>query len=71
MSLGLRMLLGCVLPLALIFLLPLVGISETVTVFVFIVLMFACHLGMMGHHKHGSSETHQRPANGDHLHEQD
>ena len=60
---GLWMLLGCLLPLFLIFLLPLLGLSGNVGTFLFIVLMFACHLLMMrghgvsgdgreGHHGH-------------------
>jgi hypothetical protein len=51
MSHSLKMLLGCLLPLLLIFVLPLLGVGEGVTLFVFILLMFACHLFMMrGHH---------------------
>ena len=46
----LRMILGCILPLLAIFVLPLFGIDAGLTLFVFIVLMFVCHLGMMGHH---------------------
>jgi len=49
----LLMLIGCVLPLLLIFLLPLFGINGNVSVLIFIVLMFACHLLMpMGHTRH-------------------
>lgn len=55
MSHHFKMLLGCLLPLLVIVLLPVFGVSDTVTVFIFIVLMFFCHLGMMrGHLKHGS-----------------
>lgn len=47
------MLIGCVLPLLLIFLLPLFGITGQGSLLVFIVLMFACHLLMpMGHGRH-------------------
>lgn len=53
MSHTLRMLLGCLLPLALIFLLPLLGVGSGVTLTIFLVLMFACHLLMMGGHGHG------------------
>ena len=42
-----RMLAGCILPWLLIFMLPLLGISEATSVFVAIVLIFACHLLMM------------------------
>ena len=51
MSHTLKMLLGCLVPLLLIFVLPLFGVGEGVTLFVFIVLMFACHLFMMGGHR--------------------
>lgn len=40
-------LLGCILPVAVIFLLPLLGVSSGAVLFVFIVLMFGCHLLMM------------------------
>jgi len=45
-----RMLIGCILPFALIFVLPLFGVGEGVTLTVFIVLMLGCHLMMMGGH---------------------
>lgn len=45
-----RMLIGCLLPLLLIFILPLFGVGEGVTLFIFIILMFGCHLLMMGGH---------------------
>lgn len=63
----LRMLLGCLLPLLLIFLLPLFGLGEGVTLFVALVLMFACHLLMIG--DHGGShphEIHYQSDEGDH-----
>ena len=41
-----HMLFGCVLPFLLIFLLPLFGVSQGMTLTVFIVLMFGCHLFM-------------------------
>lgn len=46
---------GCVLPLLLIFLLPLFGVGEGAILFVFIVVMFGCHLLMMGGHRHGDA----------------
>ncbi len=49
---GLFHLLGCLAPLLLIFLLPLFGVGSGVTLFVFIALMFGCHLLMMGRHGH-------------------
>ncbi|MDW7710604.1 MAG: hypothetical protein SCH98_09020 [Deferrisomatales bacterium] len=66
----LRMILGCMLPLLAIFALPLFGIDTGFTLFVFIVLMFACHLGMMGHHKRGSDHGGSRSDKGDRDHEQ-
>lgn len=54
----LRMVLGCVFPMVLIFLLPLFGVGEGVSLFVFLVLMFGCHLLMMGghHEDHGNTQ---------------
>lgn len=52
MSRNLKMLLGCLLPLLVIFLLPLFGLGQGLGLFLFIVLMFACHLLMMGSHDH-------------------
>ncbi|MEZ6100657.1 MAG: hypothetical protein R3E01_16940 [Pirellulaceae bacterium] len=43
----LHMLIGCGLPMLLIFVLPLFGVSEGITMTVFIVLMLGCHLLMM------------------------
>ncbi len=66
---SLRMILGCLLPFLLIFVLPLFGVSEGVTLAVFMILMFACHLFMMaGHHgpqDHLDSHDEQR---GQHEH---
>lgn len=58
MSHTIRMLIGCLLPLALIFVLPLFGVGSGVTLLVFIGLMFMCHLMMMGGHGHGSHGEH-------------
>ena len=57
MSHHIKMLIGCLLPIAMIVLLPLLGVSDSITVFIFFVLMFACHLGMM--HKHGHHHGHR------------
>lgn len=46
-------LLGCLLPLLVIFLLPLFGIGGGAALILVIVLMFACHLFMMRGHAHG------------------
>jgi hypothetical protein len=65
MSHTIKMILGCVLPLLLIFLLPLFGVGEGVTLLVFTVLMFACHLFMMGGHgHHGGREGHNENPHG-------
>lgn len=54
---ALMMVLGCGIPLLLIFLLPLFGVSSSVTFSIFIILMVACHVvhfAMMGRHEsHG------------------
>lgn len=65
------MIIGCVLPLLLIFLAPALGVSSATSTFIFIVLMFACHLLMPmhlhGNHqkKHQNSET-TKPENHGH-----
>ncbi|MCJ8163380.1 hypothetical protein MKJ04_00900 [Pontibacter sp. E15-1] len=50
------MIIGCTLPLLLIFLAPALWLSGNVSLFIFIIVMFACHLLMPMHHggpKHG------------------
>lgn len=49
---GLWMILGCVLPLLLIFLLPAFGVRGNNVFLFFILAMFACHFLMMGSHGH-------------------
>ncbi|MCB9290741.1 MAG: hypothetical protein H6560_25765 [Lewinellaceae bacterium] len=47
------MLVGCTLPLLLIFFAPALGLSEDTGLFLFILAMFACHLLMPhGHGQH-------------------
>lgn len=46
----LMMLVGCALPLLLIFIAPLLGIRGSWPVFIFVAAMFACHLLMPMHH---------------------
>jgi hypothetical protein len=54
---GLWMIIGCVLPLLLIFILPALGVTGDYSTFLFIVFMFACHLLMMGGHgNHGGNK---------------
>ena len=55
MSHTLKMLIGCLAPLLLIFALPVFGVSETVSVWLFVILMFGCHLLMM-RGDHGSRD---------------
>ncbi|MGE4093975.1 MAG: hypothetical protein AB7G75_24400, partial [Candidatus Binatia bacterium] len=65
MSHTLRMLLGCLLPLALIFVLPLLGVDQGISLFIFLILMFACHLLMLGgHHGHHQHSTRPRLSKG-------
>lgn len=54
----LHMLIGCGLPMLLIFVLPLFGVSEGITLTVFIVLMLGCHLLMMRGHMSDHSDHH-------------
>lgn len=60
MNQTIKTLIGCLVPLLLIFLLPYFGITEGLGVFLFIVLMFACHLfmhgGGHGHDEHDNSQ---------------
>ena len=52
---GILHILGCLIPISLIFILPALGFGSGVTFTVFFILMFACHLLMMGDH----SQSHQ------------
>ncbi len=54
---ALLMVIGCILPLIVIFLLPMIGITGNVTVLIFIVLMLLCHLMMPMHGGHGRHES--------------
>lgn len=45
------MLIGCALPVLLIFIFPLLGIKGNWPLFIFILLMFVCHLFMINWHK--------------------
>ncbi|QDV83750.1 hypothetical protein TBK1r_26920 [Stieleria magnilauensis] len=60
-----RMLLGCMIPIAMIFVLPLLGVSEGVTLAVFLVLMLGCHLLMVpSHHSGHLDHDHQHKDQG-------
>ena len=61
-------LLGCLLPLLVIFLLPLLGVGEGIGLSLAIVLFFACHLFMMGGHRHESDEQHLQSGGRAHDH---
>ena len=55
------MIIGCSIPLLLIFFAPALGLSGNWSLFIFIIAMFACHL-LMPHHgghrqNHKNSET--------------
>lgn len=53
-----KMLLGCLLPLLLIFILPFFGVGQGFSLFLFTLLMFACHLMMLGGHgKHQHTQS--------------
>ena len=54
----LHMLIGCGLPMLLIFVLPLFSVSEGVTLTIFVVLMLGCHLLMMRGHMGDHSDHH-------------
>ncbi|MEJ5962980.1 hypothetical protein [Pedobacter immunditicola] len=53
------MIIGCILPLLLIFLAPALGLSSKTSMFIFIVFMFACHL-LMPMHFHGNHTKKQQ-----------
>ena len=53
------MIIGCSIPLLLIFIAPAIGISGNISLFIFIIFMFACHLLMPMHskeHEHQPSD---------------
>lgn len=50
------MIIGCLLPLLLIFIAPSLGLGGNIPLFIFILAMFACHLLMPMHGGH----SHQR-----------
>lgn len=60
---GILHILGCLIPISLIFILPALGVSSGVTYTVFIVLMFACHFFMMSGHGHGGHASNNHSQN--------
>lgn len=61
-------LLGCLLPLLVIFLLPLLGVDSGISLFLFIVLMFGCHLFMMRGHGHSDGTDESSHGGDSHAH---
>lgn len=56
------MIIGCTLPLLLIFFSPALGIGSGVSLFIFIIAMFACHL-LMPMHQHGGHNHEEKQQN--------
>ncbi len=54
------MIIGCTLPLLLIFLAPAIGLGQNYSLFLFILAMFAIHLLMP--HEHGGHQHHSSPS---------
>ncbi len=58
------MIIGCTLPLLLIFFAPALGLGSNASLLIFIVAMFACHLLMPhGHGGHGGHGQHDPSPN--------
>lgn len=58
------MVIGCTLPLLLVFFAPVLGLSSSLSTFIFIVAMFACHLLMpMHHHRENAQQQQQQKQN--------
>lgn len=51
------MVIGCTLPLLLIFIAPALGLGSGISLFIFIIAMYACHLLMPMHHHGGHEHT--------------
>ncbi len=60
------MLIGCGIPLLLIFFAPMLGLGEDVSLFVFVIAMFACHLMMPQHGKHNHHHKKETTKTKDH-----
>ena len=50
------MIIGCGLPLLLIFFAPALGLGSGTSLFIFLIAMFACHLLMPMHHLGGHNQ---------------
>lgn len=55
------MVIGCTLPLLLIFLAPALGLGSDISFLIFMIAMFACHLLMPMHHRGHNHEHYQSP----------
>lgn len=66
------MIIGCALPLILIFFAPALGLGGNTSLFVFIFVMFACHLFMPHHgghgHNHEKKDSPVKSNNNEHKH---
>lgn len=51
---NLWMIIGCGIPLLFLFIAPMLGLNSSITLFLFLIAMFACHIMMIGHHRKGS-----------------
>lgn len=54
------MIIGCILPILLIFLLPVFNINSKEIIFFILILMFVGHFFMMGNHHDGHSNKHNK-----------
>ncbi len=54
------MIIGCTIPLLLIFFAPALGLGSNTSLFIFIIAMFACHLLMPIHHHSGHQHEQQQ-----------
>lgn len=55
------MIIGCIVPLLLIFLAPALGLGSDISLFIFILAMFAYHLLMPMHHHGGHNNEQKQP----------
>ena len=55
------MIVGCLAPLLLIFLAPVIGLGSGMSLFIFILAMFACHLLMPMHHHEDKNRHYPQP----------
>jgi len=60
----------CLLPLLVIFLLPAFGVQGNGSIFFFVLAMFACHLMMMGGHRHDEGNGRDDKDDKEHKHKE-